>query len=165
METTSHIGNARQHLHWIATVDERHATLFSCTMVPGKRWHIEKKNSTQNTWENSHEMHRPNTLGGGSKTNSVQHSGSFGHEKDEENLRFAREVGTWLKDAAKKHASEHICIFAASRFLGLLRKEMGSHDGRIDLHECELTHLQPQELSVHPTVLAALDRLNIAASK
>ena len=71
--------------------------------------------------------------------------------------RFAREVADWLTHAVKELGVHHIGIFAASRFLGLLRQELGDLSKQADLHEGELTRLRPQELSTHPAIVHALE--------
>ncbi len=147
-----------QDTQWIVTVDGRHASLFSCRMIAGNRWHVELKHSFDNAWENSHERSRPNRLDGGLKGGAAHHAGGFGHEAEEEELRFAREVSLWLKTASTQHGAAHLRVFAARKCLGLLRGEIAAHGGACDLHECELTHLNAGELASHPTVVAALER-------
>jgi protein required for attachment to host cells len=145
------------HRHWIMTSDERCAILFLCQRVPPGHWHIEQRKSLENRWEHYHEAHRPSALGRGPSANAAQHFASLGHEVEEEHRRFAREVSDWLTHAITEFGVEHISIFAASRFLGLLRQELGDLGTQADLLEGELTRLRPSELSIHPAVVNALE--------
>jgi len=146
-----------QKAHWIVTADERHTHLYSCQKVAGARWHIDQRKTLENRWENYHEHHRPYSLGRGPSANAAQHFASLGHEVEEEHRRFAREVSDWLTHAIKEFGVEHISIFAASRFLGLLRQELGDLSKQADLHEGELTQLRSHELSTHPAIVNALE--------
>ena len=143
--------------HWIMTADERHATLYSCQKVAGARWHIELHKAMENRWEDYRDHGRPSALGRGPTANAAQHFASLGHEEEEEHLRFAREVGDWLAHATKELGVDHISIFAAPKFLGLLRGELGRLNKKAELHEAELTRLRPSELVNHPAIVKALN--------
>jgi hypothetical protein len=52
---------------------------------------------------------------------------------------------------------DHIRLFAASRFLGLLRKELGALGAQVELQESELTRLQAHELATHAAIIQALE--------
>jgi protein required for attachment to host cells len=152
--------------HWIVTCDERHAFLFCCQRVPalrlpdgGRHWHVEQQKHLKNRWEHYHEEHRPFALGRGPTANAAQHFASIGHEPEEEHRRFARQVADWLTQVMNELGVDRISIFAAPRFLGLLRQELGDLSKHVDLHEGELTRLQPHELSTHPAIVNALESL------
>jgi protein required for attachment to host cells len=149
----------KPHEHLIVTADERKATLFACTTVPGGRWHVASLRSIENKWEDYHEKHRPSALGRGPSASAAQHFASVKHEPEEEHRRFAREVGAWLKSEASRASAPHLSVFAAPRFLGLLRAELAGVRGRpeVELHEGELTRLQPHELATHPAIVRALE--------
>jgi protein required for attachment to host cells len=142
--------------NWIMMCDERHARLYSCQRVAGPRWHVDERKTLENRWENYHERHRPYALGRGPTSNAAQHFASSGHEPEEEHRRFAREVGEWMRRLAKELGIEHLRVFAAARFLGMLRDELGDVGAQVDLHEGELTRLSSHELSTHPAIVKAL---------
>jgi len=143
--------------HWIVTADERQAHLYSCRKVAGRQWHLDRKRSLESRWEHYHEEHRPSALGRGPTANAAQHFASIGHEPEEEHLRFARDVVEWLPRAMEEFGIDHIRLFAASRFLGLLRKELGALGAQVELHESELTRLQAHELATHAAIIQALE--------
>jgi hypothetical protein len=158
--------------HWIVTADLNRAALFSCRHTPGGALHVEHIRSLENTHRNQHEHHRPTQMGGAERRGSLgrsaaaaaPHTASLGHEIEEEQLRFARDVKPWLNQAAKDVGDGHLSVFAPPRFLGLLRSEMGApgsaHDpaDRMDLCEGELGHLRTHELAVHPAIVTAVTR-------
>lgn len=146
----------KDHAHWIVTADARQATLYACQMAPDGHWHLAQQKTLENQWENYHEHHRPSALGRGPSTNAAQHFASSGHESEEEHRRFARQVGSWLTRAVDELGAEHVSIFAATRFLGLLREELGALSLHMDLHAVELTRLAPTELLSHPAVIRVL---------
>ena len=55
----------------------------------------------------------------------------------------------------REFVSGTLTVFAAPRFLGLLRG-MAGLDGREELHAAELTHLSAQQLARHPAVIRAV---------
>jgi hypothetical protein len=78
-----------------------------------------------------------------------------GHEHEEEQRRFAREVASWLTQARQNPDAHRVTLFAPARFLGVLRGELVP-DAVTELREAELTHLRPSELASHPSVLQAV---------
>lgn len=149
--------------HWIVTSDERRAAMFSCRKVHGGRWHVEPHSSLENRWEDSHEHHRPSALGRGPSANAAQHFASTGHADEEEHRRFAREVEAWLAHAIKALGLTLVSVFAAPRFLGLLREDHAKLGGIVELHGGEFTRLRAQELAEHPAIRAVLDRVEVGA--
>jgi len=154
----------QQHLRWIVTVDGRKATLFSCKMTPGGTLHLDRVRSLDNPHEGEHERHRPSLLGGaerrggrgGSSATAAPHTASFGHELEEEQRRFAREVTGWLSAAGRERGKERISVFAAPRVLGLLREQTDDLGPNVDLREGDLTHLAEHELAEHQAVRNAV---------
>lgn len=149
--------------HWLATVDGRSAKLLSCSHTPQGELSLHLERSITNTHEKDHEQHRPSSLGGAERRSSISkssasaapHPASSGHEAEEEQHRFSHEVANWLDLARRELGFERACIFAAPRFLGLLRPHI---DASTDLHEAELTHLSPQQLARHPAVRKWIDQ-------
>ncbi|HVZ93399.1 MAG TPA: host attachment protein [Phycisphaerales bacterium] len=157
--------NPRQN--WIIAADSRKATLFVCQRVFGGHLHVEQLESLKNMHEAEHERHRPTLGGGAERQGSIARSGAHAaphavaerHTAEEEELRFAREVGRWLDEVRTDiTGSERLTIFAAPRFLGRLRDHV-SADLRSELREGELSGLQPSELAVHPAVLKAVNHV------
>lgn len=136
----------------IAVTDARKAALFSCGWDAKRRLVLEPVSQLQNPWEHEHEHGRPSVLGRGPSANASQHFASLGHEPEEEKQRFAREVATWLKAAPR--SATRLVVFAAPGFIGRLRVEC--REPNVDLRECELTRLTPDELTRHTAVLEAL---------
>jgi hypothetical protein len=143
--------------HWFVTADGRRAALFSCHAVPGGRLHVDPLRHVENAHEAEHEHHRPLALGRGPSANAAQHFAGHGHADEEEQRRFAREVAAWLGDATRELRLDRVEVFAASRFLGLLRDEMGDLGGKAGLREGELAQLEPGELAEHPALRRALE--------
>lgn len=153
-----------QRQHWIVTADNRRAALFACRRLPGGGMHVEQLRTIENEHEGEHERHRPALLGGAERRGGRGHSSaraapqsiSLGHEVEEEQRRFAREVRDWLANASRELSLGRVNVFAAPRFLGLLRDQMGDRNNTAVLHEGELTHLRPHELATHPAVLTVI---------
>jgi protein required for attachment to host cells len=151
--------------HGLVTADGRQANLYFFKRTPGGELHIDHVRSLVNPHEREHERHRPSLLGGSerrggmghSSASAAPHSVSQGHGEEEEQRRFVLEVKSWLRQAEKELALHRLTLFAAPRFLGLLREHMGDRASISDLLEGELTKLTPQELSHHPAVRRALD--------
>jgi protein required for attachment to host cells len=142
----------------IATADGRTANLFACTVAPGGRWHCEPRGSIESEWEGYHEHHRPSLLGRGPSPSAAQHFAGTGHDEEEAERRFARDVRAWLG----REAGAHVTVFAAPRMLGLLRRDLGDAGGRVDLVEGELTRLRAGELVEQPAVRRALEQARTA---
>lgn len=151
------------HQQWIVTADGRSAALFECQRTPAGKLHLERRKSIENAHEAEHERGRPTLAGGAERRSSVARSGAqaaphavaVGHEHEEEQRRFAREVTSWLADARRNPGAHRVTLFAPARFLGLLRAEFAKDDVTA-LQEAELTHLGPSELAVHPAILSAI---------
>ncbi|MDX2116336.1 MAG: host attachment protein [Planctomycetota bacterium] len=155
--STSDTGRGSDDAYWFVTADERVARLFSCTRTPAGTPHVYEIASIQNGHEMEHERGRPDMLSGGARApgaggSPFPHLAAWKDTEAEENRRFAREVSRWLTSESAERKFDRPRIFAASRFLGLLRKEMP--DGA-DLYEAELTRLQPGALAKHPAVKEA----------
>ena len=152
--------------NWIAVADGRRAALFSCRTLPGGRFHLDEASSIENDWENSHEHHRPTLIGGAERRGAVGRSGASaalhssapGHEDQEEQLRFARQVSTWLTHAVRSEEAGRVSVFAVPQFLGLLRHQFGHGNPQLELHEGELANLRAGELEKHPAIIDALAR-------
>jgi protein required for attachment to host cells len=140
--------------YWIATADGRKAHLFACRLVAGGRWHCDPRGSIESKWEGYHEHHRPSLLGRGPSPSAAQHFAGTGHELEEEERRFAHDIREWLG----REARVHVTLFAPPRILGMLRRDLGDLEARVDLHEGELTRLRPNELAEHATVVSVLEQ-------
>ncbi len=135
------------------TADSRLAILYSCAIDPDGRLRIERLGQLDNSHENQHERGRPAMLGRGTPT-APQHLVSPGHEREETDRRFARELRIWLEPAAKEPRMGRLCVLAPPRLLGVLRRELSADT--VDLVDANLTHLSTHELESHPTVLGAV---------
>ena len=151
---------------WIVTADERLATLHSCNTVksggpvPGSRWDIEPVKSFEGQFGHFHDQphhNHANTLGHAATGNTVQHQTAHGRDDAEEHRHFARDVSAWLTNAVKELDIECVHVFAARRFLGLLREIMGDLYGHVILHEGEFTRLTPHKLAEHPAIKSLLE--------
>lgn len=151
------------HEHWIVTADGRRAGVFACRMTPGGNLHLDPVRAIENAHEHEHERHRPTMIGGAERARAVgassasaaPHFASPGHETEEMQRRFAREVGRWLAATTKELQPARMDVFAAPRFAGYLKSELTlSPTDR--LHETELANLRGPELAVHPAVIGAL---------
>jgi protein required for attachment to host cells len=146
----------------LATVDERQARLFRCTPTMRGTWRLEETHSLRSPWEEDHERRRPAILGRGPET-MPPHEAAFGHEEEEERRRFARDVADWLRKHAPPSGADPLLVFAAPRFLGLMREGAAELDRvAIRLMESELSRLHPHELAEHPAVVALLSRERVA---
>ena len=139
----------------IITADARRAYLHRCEGERDGRWRIERTATLENPWEDYHEHGRPSLLGRGPTANAAQHFASRGHEQEEEEARFARDIRNWVTHGIGGRESKHAIIFAPPRMLGHLREQLqGQAD--VELLEAELTPLTPAELERHPAVQSAL---------
>jgi protein required for attachment to host cells len=148
-------------LRWIVVSDRRTARLLSCREMTGGRWHAEEEASLDSRWENYHEHHRPSALDGPPSPGTRMHASSGFSEMEvrEEGRRFARDVAQWLERDCDVIGDDSVTVFAAPRFFGDLRDELGKRHRPTrptDIHELELTRLRPEELVNHTGVLQAL---------
>jgi protein required for attachment to host cells len=136
------------------TADGRRATLYWCEPTPGGNLHVEARGTLENEEAGNREHHRPSVLGRGPTLNAAQRPASFGHDDEEYARRFARRVPAWLGREVREGKMERVVVFAAPRFLGLLRGEVGNGlRGVAELEEAELTRLRAHELAEHPAVV------------
>lgn len=65
-----------------------------------------------------------------------------------EHLHFARELAAMLEDGALHGECTSISVFAASPFLGELKKELGTETRRLleSTHDVDLTHVETPNL-------------------
>jgi hypothetical protein len=145
-------------LKWIVVVDQRIARLVSLQKEPGGRWHAEERGTLESRWEDYHEHHRPDALGGRSAPAHEHLSPGFSEtEGQEERSRFARDVVRWLEHDRKVLSDEQgLTLFAASGFVGALLAELEKLHRCPEVHELELTRLRPEELAEHPAVRRAV---------
>lgn len=147
--------------HYIVTVDERIARLYAGSPTPGGSVQLTQVDSIENRHEEEHQRGRPDMLPGPGHRNAqagVPGAGSgaphFATPREtgkEESRRFAREVKSWLGKV--RQDSDGVSIFAATRFLGLLRKELGD---AADIREAELAQMPERELQDHPAIQRAV---------
>ena len=150
-------------IKWLVTADGRGATLFSCSHTPKGELHLEPVRSLKNAHEGDHEHHRPSLLGGSERqggknyasSHAAPHSVAPGHEVEEGEQRFVKDVKEWLGGATKDLGISRMCVFASPRLLGGLRRHIRAS---ADFHEAELTHLSTGQLAAHPAVKVALEQ-------
>jgi hypothetical protein len=117
---------------------------------------LEEQPALINLWEEDHERGRPSMLQRGPGT-APPHEAGFGHEEEEEHRRFAHDVVKWLEKQTRRTGSEPLVVFAASRFLGLLRASLPeSLARRVVTLDKELSGLTPAALAEHPAVTGVL---------
>lgn len=166
-----------QRQHWIITADGRRASLFACTTTLGGELHVDHIRSLENGHEREQDRHRPTLLGGSERrgtagrsgAHAAPHSVSQNHAAEEDQLRYAREVGEWLVNESRELGiaagaggggaggpKGRISVFAPPKLLGLLRDRMVDLRAVAEFHEAELSHLSPAELAAHPAVRNAL---------
>lgn len=117
----------------------------------------------ENAHEDEHERHRPTLAGGAERRGSAARSGARAAPQaiapnrtaEEEQERFAREVGAWLGGARRELGEGRWILFAPPRFLGMLRRHVAP-EVATELHEGELAHLRAGELALHPAVIRAV---------
>ncbi len=158
----------RDYRIWLVTADNRRATLFACRRLPSGDMHLEQVRAIENQHEGEHERHRPTLLGGAERRGTASRSGarpaphstSVGHQVDEEQRRFAREVRDWIETASRdlgwSLADDRISVLAAPRLFGLLRGLIEEVDEMVSLCEGEFAQLAPHELAEHPSVRDAI---------
>lgn len=164
---------------WFAVVDAREARLLRLEMAFGDRPHVAEEGRLQSRWEDEHEHGRPAMLGRASAglapgpgpgAGPRPSHASRGHEREEERLRFARDIRGWLDTEGRRRGLANLIVFAAPRVFGDLRSLLEAttvaagdatvgDPGRgpaIALHEAELTHLAADELARHPAIRRAI---------
>jgi protein required for attachment to host cells len=140
---------------WFVTADGRRATLYWCEPTPGGRLHVEAKQSLENEEAEKRERQRPSILARGPSGSA--RPASFGHDVEEDARRFAKKVSEWVGNEARESKMDRVVMFAAPRFLGHLRSDVGGGlNGKAKLVEAELTKLRAHELADHPAVKAAV---------
>ena len=118
----------------VVVCDARSASLFRGTIDAPGRLHLAPAEGLPNHWIDFHEHHRPSALGMGPSANAAQHFAGIGHEPQE------------------LDRSVPMAVFAAPRFLGFLRDEIGPTAKGLALYRGEFTSLRAGELAAHPTV-------------
>ena len=158
------------HQHWIVTADSRGAALFSCQRTPGGELHVEEARSLQNGHEHEQDRHRPALLGGAERRGAAGRSGGHAaphsvaphHAAEEDQHRYARDVGEWLGRANWElgiaGSGGRLSVFAPPKLLSLLRDRMAGLGAAAEFHEGELSQLSSAELAAHPAVRHALER-------
>lgn len=146
-----------QKTKWLVLADQRTAQIFAVQMRDDRRWHMTLYESIDNRWYDYH-VHEAPLLYGKRSASSPQHvlPSSSSHEEHEESRRFARDIASWL--VRKQQApidADTIAVFAAPRFAGILRQELGEKSVN-KVRVAELVGMQPQQLLRHPAVREAL---------
>ncbi len=136
----------------LAVCDARSATMFIGTIAPAGWVHLVETSTLKSRWRDFHEHGRPTKLGMGSPSGSMPRSPDEHREPEELMRRFAREVATWLDQAATETPGSQLYAFAAPRFLGCLRDELGRGSPSIELIRGELCGLRAGEIAAHPSV-------------
>ncbi|CAG0984442.1 hypothetical protein PHYC_01946 [Phycisphaerales bacterium] len=142
---------------WIAAVDRRRGTLFECTRTSGGEWHVAQRREVSNLWESCPPRERLGAVGRGSGASAVRHVADATHEAEEIDLRFARTLANWLRDATPETGGDRVTVFAPPKFVAKVRDAVRETGLEYDVRERELTHLHPSELSEHPAVVELLE--------
>ncbi|MFI4882203.1 MAG: host attachment protein [Phycisphaerales bacterium JB064] len=149
----------------VAAVDERVARLYEAKPTLGKAIDLHEIASITNSHEREHERTRPDMMGGpgirsapgGSGIAGGPHLATPAESSREESRRFAKEVANWLRDRPERTSGDQLCVFAASRFLGMLRDEFkGPNANHIELREGEYAQMPVRELREHSAFREAL---------
>ncbi len=149
----------------VATVDERIARLYEARPTQGKALDLKEVATLTNGHENEHERGRPDMMGGpgvrsgpgGSGIAGGPHLATPNETGKEESRRFAREVAAWLTNRPERTDGQTLNVFAASRFLGMLRDELDMpKTDHIELKQGEFTQMPVNELRTHSALLGAL---------
>jgi hypothetical protein len=141
---------------WFATADDRMARLLHIEPVPQGRRRVHEHAVLNSSWSNARERGRPTFLGRGPSANATQHFAAPNHAAEEDRRRFAREVRDWLATHSKTLGIDQLTIFSPATMLGVLRKELDSTNGAIELREGELASLRTDELATHPAIESLL---------
>ncbi len=155
----------------IFVCDARQASSFRGTFEWPERLTLDEGPTFVSQWEDFHDHHRPDVVGaigvGGSsgaqrfaaQHGTRTHAVGQGHDSEELERRFAREVSAWINariDAAPGLAT---AIFAAPRFLGTLRDESELTRSGVGLYRAEFVGLSADELAEHQTVCMLVGEL------
>ncbi|MEY3021714.1 MAG: hypothetical protein RIS86_912 [Planctomycetota bacterium] len=140
----------------IATVDCARARLLRGTLEWPGRLELEESHRLDSPWDGFHESGRPVLVPSGGGQFRVIHLKSANAAGGDEEMarRFARDVASWLHERAGESPERRTVVFAAPRFLGLLRDELGPLGDGIALYRGEFTRLRPGEVAAHPSVRA-----------
>lgn len=136
---------------WLAVVDARHARLFHAARTAAGRLHLEERARHAEAWQDK-EHHRPMAL----TPHPDGHSyAGTGHEAEERERRFAKEVAQWAGEQVRGQAIPRLHLFAPKHFLGALRGELPTAlRQQIQDEAHDLGALTPGELAEHPVVRA-----------
>lgn len=135
---------------WFLVADATHGRLLNSGVAGVQRCHVEEVDRIENTWE-GHEQGRPSMLAARGTPSSYA---SRGHEVEEEQQRFAREVAGWLEGQIQRRGIDGVMIFAGPPFLGALRRACGANLGqRCEVKNANLAGLSAAELAGHPLIL------------
>ena len=143
----------------VALVDQRVARVLIARPTQGKALDLTEAASISNQHENEHQRNRPDMLGGPGKRGAEAGTGVVGGPhmvndtqgtETEEDRRFAREVAAWLADRPERTKGDRLQVFAAKRFLGMLREQLDPHrTAHIELKEGEFAQMPDNELRTH----------------
>ncbi|HVP13765.1 MAG TPA: host attachment protein [Phycisphaerae bacterium] len=132
--------NERQSQAWFALADAKHGRLLRCSLTDRGTPHVDEYDSLTNTLPQQ-EHARPMTQGGAT------------HNVEDNERRFACRIVEWLQENVRKHAIDHLAIFAAARMLGVLRKATPRLlAGYLEELKGDLMRLDAGQLAEHPMV-------------
>jgi len=145
--------STRAHDPWLFLVDLNRGRLLHLTVTEHDRPHIEETAHITNEWQAA-EHGRPSPLAGkNSKTNA-----SYPDSDEDRRHHFAKEVAKWLQHQVAQHNIEYLNLYAASKFLGELRKTIPDKLSKVvELHEGDLTNMPNTELRKHSAVTQLLN--------
>ena len=130
----------RQDQAWFALADAEHGRLLRCSLTDQGTLHVDEYDTLKNTLPQQ-EHARPMSQGGAT------------HNVEDNERRFAGLIVEWLKENARKHAIDHLVIFAAARMLGVLRKATpGLLPGHLEELKADLMRLDAGQLAEHPMI-------------
>jgi protein required for attachment to host cells len=130
----------RQNRAWFALADAEHGRLLCCSLTDQGTPHVHEYDSLQNTLPQQ-EHARPTSQSGET------------HNVEDNERRFAGRIVEWLQENARKHAIDHLAIFAAARMLGVLRKATPRLlAGHLEQLKGDLMRLDTGQLAEHPMI-------------
>jgi protein required for attachment to host cells len=130
----------RQNQAWFALADAEHGRLLCCSLTERGTPHVDEYDSLKNTLPQQEHV-RPASQSGET------------HNVEDNERRFAGRIVEWLQESARKHAIDHLAIFAAARMLGVLRKATPRLlAGHLEQLKGDLMRLNAGELAEHPMI-------------
>ena len=135
---------------WVALANAHRGKLLRCECSGSGHPHVQIVETIHYAWE-GHEHHRPSPLTG---RGGHDYAGA-GHEREEDERRFARQFAEWLDDQLTEHQVQEVnLLIAPASFLGAFRKVCPSALAhRLAAVEVgDLTNCERSALQAHPRI-------------